>query len=110
MDGSRFDSWTRRRVGLAAGGIVTSLLGLTDLDGASARKKRRKRRKRKKKAGENCLKIGTSCTAGETPNCCGSLICGSFFGRTFCCKGPDESCSSPEDCCSRNCANGFCGA
>ena len=37
MDGSRFDGWTRRRFGLAAGGAVTALLGLAGRRDAAAK-------------------------------------------------------------------------
>lgn len=66
MDGSRFDAWTRRRFGLAAGGLAASLFGLLSLDGGNARKRKRKRKnKRRKKgppfcAGKNhCETVGT---------------------------------------------------
>jgi hypothetical protein len=47
MDGSQFDVWTRRRFGLAAGGLSASLLTLASLEDAEA-KKRKKRKKKKR--------------------------------------------------------------
>lgn len=50
MDDTAFDALTRRHVGLAAGGILASLLGLFTQDAAEAdKKKRRRRRKRREK-------------------------------------------------------------
>jgi hypothetical protein len=43
MDGSQFDAWTRRRLGLAAGGLATSLAVLTATGSIAARKGKRKR-------------------------------------------------------------------
>ena len=39
MDGSRFDAWTRRRFGVAAGGLAGSFLPLAGWDDAEAKKK-----------------------------------------------------------------------
>lgn len=39
MDGWRFDSWTRRAFGIAAGGLVAALAGLILLDSADAKKR-----------------------------------------------------------------------
>ena len=50
MDDTRFDALTRRHVGLAAGGLFASFLGLLRLEDAEAdRKKRRRRRRRREK-------------------------------------------------------------
>jgi hypothetical protein len=75
MDGSTFDRWTRRRVGLLAGGVVAALLRLSALDALAARKRRKKKKKRHGKS------------AGAT------------------CKATDEICTGPEECCSGACAN-----
>jgi arylsulfatase A-like enzyme len=48
MDDTSFDSLTRRHVGLAAGGILASLLGLSTQDEAEADKKKRRRRRRRR--------------------------------------------------------------
>jgi arylsulfatase A-like enzyme len=63
MDESWFDAWTRRRVGLTAGGLLASLLGWLGLDEAEAkghhhhkrkrRKKRRERRRRNRNQNQN---------------------------------------------------------
>lgn len=50
MDDSTFDTWTRRSVGLAAGGALGTLLGLLGLgETESKNNKKRRRRKRKRK-------------------------------------------------------------
>jgi hypothetical protein len=40
MEGSRFDAWTRRRFGLAAGGVAGSLFGLLAREAAESKKKK----------------------------------------------------------------------
>ena len=56
MDDSRFDAWTRRRFGLAAGGLSASLLGLVSLDDAAAKKKRKKKKKASVSGAGNSLR------------------------------------------------------
>ena len=46
MNDETFDTLTRRRLGLAAGGIVSSLFGLSTLDDAEADQKKRRRRRK----------------------------------------------------------------
>jgi hypothetical protein len=48
VDGSRFDAWTRRRVGLAAGTWLSGLVGIVPLSGV-ARKRKNKKKKCKKR-------------------------------------------------------------
>ncbi len=48
MDDSRFDAWTRRRFGLAAGSSLATLFGLLHLDEAEGRNNHRKRRRKRK--------------------------------------------------------------
>lgn len=48
MDGTAFDALTRRHIGVAAGGILSSLLGLVIQDDAEADKKKRRRRHRRR--------------------------------------------------------------
>lgn len=93
MDDIRFDAWTRRRFGIAAGGAVAALIALVSPDQGAARKKGKKKKKR-------CLDIGVSCTTGGRP-CCGALRCDSAGGggpNTFCCKTAG-SCRFGFDCC-----------
>lgn len=103
MDGSRFDAWTRRRVGLAAGGAVGSLLGLLapGADDAGAKKKKR------------CRKLGQPCTPGGKRQCCKrrGLSCqppevGSDARR--CCRRGSEPCTDPGQCCSGECTDSRC--
>jgi N-acetylglucosamine-6-sulfatase len=49
MDSSRLAEWTRRKLGLAAGGSFASLLGLLAGDESEAKNKNRRKRKRRKK-------------------------------------------------------------
>ena len=101
MNGSHFDSWTRRRLGLAAGGLAGLLLGLP----GEARKKRRKRRRNKKK---RCKKLGQPCTDGGR-RCCHGRTCGGDPALgTFCCKQGGEPCKKDGDCCNRQCFQGSC--
>jgi hypothetical protein len=131
MDGSRFDDWTRRRFGLAAGGVVAALLGLNALDVEAKKKKKKKKKKRKKK---RCRKLAQVCTQGGKKKCCSGQLCGhSLFSNvgdrcclpggatctaatatdcctTSCgadnrcfCKGPGQPCNSNSQCCSNVC-------
>jgi hypothetical protein len=45
MDESHFDSWTRRRLGLAAGSLVSSLLTFVTATHVAAKTKRKKDKK-----------------------------------------------------------------
>jgi hypothetical protein len=60
MEGFRFDGWTRRRVGVAGGGFIASLLALAAGDGEAKRKKRRKPKPKPKK-GDFCTPAGAPC-------------------------------------------------
>jgi hypothetical protein len=80
MDGSRFDTWTRRRVGRATGGLATALLGLGLLVGqraplpAKSRKKKGKRRRLPFNA-FGCLNVGRKCR-GRDGLCCSGICAG----------------------------------
>jgi hypothetical protein len=97
MDDSRFDVWTRRRFGLAMGGGIASLLGLSALDDARARKNKRKRKKRCKKLKQGCNPGGVkkSCCKGR------DLACAEFpnLSGNRCCRKARGSCQDAEDCC-----------
>jgi hypothetical protein len=104
MDGSRFDAWTRRRFGLAAGGAIGSLLGLHDVEPDDAEAKKRKRR---------CRKLGQSCTPGGRRKCCKKrgLSCQIFeegSDARRCCRKGNEVCTDDSDCCSQDCVDGRC--
>ena len=102
MDDSRFDTWTRRKFGLATGGAAAVLLGLTGSQEAGAKKKKK------------CKKLGQSCDASnKNKKCCNSKqLCAQvnhLGGGNFCCKERGSSCSFNEDCCgSDKCNNGSC--
>src|SRR5262245_41081477 len=89
LDGSRFDAWTRRRLGLAAGGFVASLLALVGVD-AAAKKKGKKKKQR-------CRKLGEFCTPGGSQKCCDNQRCGRPTGSadpTRCCHPGGVPCSA----------------
>ena len=100
MDGNRFDAWTRRRVGLAAGGVLAAFLALSERDEAAAR--RRRRRKRRK---PRCLALGRTCNADDE-RCCGSLACDwvdLVSVDPVCCRPDGAACTPETTCCSSNC-------
>lgn len=101
MDGSRFDAWTRRRVGLAAGGLTVGLLGLTGLAETEAKKKHKKK----------CKKLGIGCnTTGKKQRCCADLLCepSTTVGGNRCCLDDGKACSNTNDCCSGFCLDSRC--
>jgi hypothetical protein len=71
MDDSRFDAWTRRRVGLAGGVLAASLLGMASGPISAGNKKKHKKKKKKEK---HCVPAGKIC-APSSPNCCDSTTC-----------------------------------
>jgi hypothetical protein len=95
MDGSRFDAWTRRRFGVAAGGAAATLFGLASLSDAAAKKKRKKRPKR-------CRKLWATCSP-RGRRCCNRFKCrdvGDPDPEFRCCKLDGERCSGDDECCS----------
>jgi hypothetical protein len=101
MDASRFDAWTRRRFGLAVGGVAAALFGLAER-GEVAAKKRHKKKKR-------CRKLGDACTQGSKHKCCNGATC-DLVGdggvlQTFCCHENGGACTEDVECCQGN----FCG-
>ena len=101
MDGNRFDAWTRRRFGLAAGGAFAALFAARHADDAAATKRR-------------CKRQGRAC-AVDGRGCCGKLECtGTFVDGTWveqaCCKPDGEPCTAESVCCLTNCdaASGTC--
>jgi hypothetical protein len=107
MDGSRFDAWTRRRVGLALGGGIASVLGLAQLDLVSAKNKKKKRRRRRRRRQEQqCKALRSLCAPEEHPSCCEGLECGVPYDlsenptQTYCCYPLDgHPCATDRDCC-----------
>jgi hypothetical protein len=106
MDGSRFDAWTRRHFGLAAGGLAASLMGLAASGDVEAKKKKKKKKKK-------CKNLGVACTPGGKRKCCGKkgLSCQppiELPGGFHCCRRGFEPCASASECCSETCTDGFC--
>jgi hypothetical protein len=92
MEGSRFDTWTRRRVGLATGGLAASLLGLADPAAEARRRKKKKKR---------CRKVTETC-GGRNQKCCKDLRCATVgIGTTeICCIDVRQACNGdPGQCC-----------
>ena len=94
MDGSDFDAWTRRRFGLAAGGLAPFLIGALTLGDVAAKTKNKKKR---------CKKLSQPCKPGGKRKCCGNLRCDlvglDSIQQTFCCRTEGKSCSKETDCC-----------
>jgi hypothetical protein len=138
MDASRFDAWTRRRLGWAAGGLATSLFNLSTLDGAAAKKKKKRCKKIRCKTelqscdpdiekercclglncdvfGEQpglrcCLGLRSRCLPGDD-HCCSELLCAAANGLegNRCCADITGRCSQNEDCCGEAiCGQGGC--
>lgn len=105
MDDARFDAWTRRRFGLAAGGVAATVLGLAGIGEAQTKKKRKKR----------CKTLGAGCMPGGKRRCCGSLRCDrisfSASSKTRCCRKRDQPCADSDECCAGLCCqlSGTCG-
>jgi hypothetical protein len=121
MDDERFDAWTRRAFGVAAGGLAATILGLTATDDVDAKKKKRKKKKckgGKKKCGKKCIPKSNCCTDAD---CGGGATCQD--GTCLClagereCEGtciPEDVCC-PGEACGENCScrrtvegTGFC--
>jgi len=115
MDGSRFDTWTRRRFGLAAGGLTATLLGLAsqeEVEGKHHHHHHHHHHNHEKK----CTKAGDSCTKGGKHDCCHDLHCREFnldsVGLHLCCHTDEgKACSHGEECCPPLvCSDGSCQA
>lgn len=106
MEGHRFDAWTRRRVGFAAGGLAATLLGWAGVPTAEAKKNKKNNNDKKK-----CRKLGQSCDQSQkNKKCCNSnQLCAQISGQgsgTFCCKQRNDNCSANSDCCGSDKCNG----
>jgi len=105
LDGTRFDSWTRRRFGLATGGALASILGMASVADVDAKKKNKKKK---------CRKLGQTCDINDkNKKCCNEKQdCAQVQGlgsSNFCCKSLNEGCSVNTDCCgNRKCTSGKC--
>jgi hypothetical protein len=96
MDETRFDAWTRRRFGLAAGGLLAATLGL-GFQGTSAKKKHCG--KHETKCGKKCVK-GTCCP--DKP-CGAGCACTRSLSGTFACIAEvpvacQTTCAKDADC------------
>ncbi|MGH2615729.1 MAG: hypothetical protein ACRDJC_10855 [Thermomicrobiales bacterium] len=70
MDGSRFDTWTRRRFGLAAG-RTAALLGLAGgLPSPTEAKNKKTCKNGKKKCGKKCIAKSKCCGGCGGQTCC----------------------------------------
>ncbi|MFN8590208.1 MAG: hypothetical protein U0031_02020 [Thermomicrobiales bacterium] len=103
MDGAVFDRWTRRRFGLAAGGMVAALTRRGEPDDTVARKRRKIR----------CKRLGDRCTPGSKRKCCKDLKCDLTFASSpdaVCCKQEGEICQADGECCDirRRCRTNGC--
>jgi hypothetical protein len=97
MDSIRFDAWTRRRFGMAAGSTLGALLGLISRRDTAAKHHHHKKK---------CIKLGHPCTPGRSPKCCTkrrNLLCDltvhNSTVHTVCCLAQHESCLGHEDLC-----------
>ena len=100
MDGPRFDAWTRRRLGLVAGGAIASLLALTASDATADRRKHARKR---------CARIGHTMPRREdkkkAPRCCDQihqLTCEQVLDAEvhYCCYDYQQICSGAAgECC-----------
>jgi hypothetical protein len=100
VEGPRFDAWTRRRFGIAAGGLSASLLGLAAIDDTEAKKGKKKK----------CKKLGAGCkTSGKKKRCCKAFSCEpNAAGAQHCCKDDAKPCTLSSDCCSTLCQSDVC--
>lgn len=100
MESSRFDTWSRRRVGLAAGGLAAWLAGLVGVQDALAKKKRKKR----------CKARGRGCNPGGKRKCCNGLRCApdTDLGGNRCCRKEGHACAAESECCSGFCLDDRC--
>ena len=104
MDGSRFDLWTRRRLGRIAGGIAATIFGWATSADAAAKKKRRRKKKRKegtscKAANEACMSAGECCSG----NCANLPSSEAKVCRQISCSSASGPCETHGDCCSGGC-------
>jgi hypothetical protein len=99
MDGSRFDAWTRRNFGVAAGGALAGLLALAGRHDAEAQVT--------EPEAKNCRKNGQTCDQTRRgQECCNdNNLCAQIAGEgsnTFCCKQVGGTCRRNSDCCGLN--------
>lgn len=95
MDATRFDTWTRRRFGLATGSLFAAVVGLGPRDQTTAKHRHHHHKKKR------CQKRGDTCGGKRT--CCGELLCARTImnpgPQTLCCKREGKGCVGTEECC-----------
>jgi hypothetical protein len=98
MEDSRFNVWTRRQVGLVAGGVIAGWLGGIPSQEAGAKKRRKK--KRKKPPREMCRRLRDECENAAEEQCCGALVCdeNTCVGDPVCVQPAGGSCRDRCDC------------
>ena len=104
MDGSSFDGWSRRRVGVAAGGLAAALLSLAGMGEAAAKKKKKKKKKKK-----CCLAVRATCSSDS--QCCEGSVCGQRAGIeniTVCCVPDGQPCTNTPGSQLECCGNSEC--
>jgi hypothetical protein len=99
-----FGAWSRRRVAIAASGLMASLVSFLSFPDTSAGKKRKNKKKKRRK----CKKLRESCVDGGRRCCHGRTCGGDPANGTFCCQQGGESCSGNGDCCNLQCFQGAC--
>ncbi len=69
MDGTRFDGWTRRRFGLAAGGMIVAS-GWPEVANQAAARKGKHCKGKKKRCGKKCIDKKACCGGCGQGTCC----------------------------------------
>mgnify|MGYP000153176130 CR=1 FL=1 len=80
MDDSRFDAWTRRRLGLRAGGALAALLGLVARPASDVAIARQRRKRRVKRNAFGCVNVGKFCK--NDSQCCSGVCRGKKEKKT----------------------------
>jgi hypothetical protein len=92
MGSNERDSWTRRRLGWAAGGLA-ALAGLAPVGDSAGRKRKKHVR---------CRTLLQTCESdGKQDRCCAGLNCDPLhdFDGLRCCLGRRQRCSGGDQCC-----------
>lgn len=104
MIGTRFDAWTRRRFGLAAGGVLAALTPIVELDSAAGTTNKVGTKPNKKRRKRRCRGVRQQCRPKKkTRRCCAGLRCDETIALNGlarrCCRQPREACADVADCC-----------
>jgi hypothetical protein len=90
VEQTRFDSWTRRRFGVAVGGLSGALLAMTGGTATKAKKKKCKKT-------TCCIAVRGSCSTTSGDQCCSPATCGQrtgIEGITVCCIPQGQACTN----------------